>query len=166
MKPNSSLSTIEDYCISVESKTWPLFGASKVWLSKFQNSYWLKSIKVCEIHGKEKTGWTYLNDHMFKNNSPLEVRNFDYHTGGTLPNLTPSHAINYHRFSKYGAWKDSKAFYNLFDGGQNIVDFYANRKNQCEGWWPIELIFFQPKPSIFWKFFKNPSLLKNIVTII
>ena len=88
---------------------------------------------LIEIHGKEKTGWTYLNDHFFKNNSPLEVRNFDYHTGGTLPNLTPSHAINYHRFSKYGAWKDSKAFYNLFDGGQNIVDFYANRKNQCEG---------------------------------
>ena len=98
----------------------------------------LKSIKVCEIHGKEKTGWTYLNDHFFKNNSPLEVRNFDYHPGGTLPTLVPSHAINYHRFSKYGAWKDAKSFYNLFDGGQSIVDFFADRKNQCEGWWPLK----------------------------
>ena len=109
------------------SKVRPTFWVGKKYL-------WCAKGSVCEIHGKEKTGWTYLNDHFFKNNSPLEVRNFDYHPGGTLPTLVPSHAINYHRFSKYGAWKDAKSFYNLFDGGQSIVDFFADRKNQCEGW--------------------------------
>ena len=55
---------------------------------------------------------------------------FDYAPDGTLPNAY--HGIVYHRFTKYGAWKEAKTFVTIFDGGQSIIDFFSERKNQCE----------------------------------
>ena len=49
------------------SKVRPTFWVGKKYL-------WCAKGSVCEIHGKEKTSWTYLNDHLFKDNSPLEKR--------------------------------------------------------------------------------------------
>ena len=49
------------------SKVRPTFWVGKKYL-------WCAKGSVCEIHGKEKTSWTYLNDHLFKDNSPVEKR--------------------------------------------------------------------------------------------
>ena len=55
---------------------------------------------------------------------------FDYAPAGSLPNAY--HGIVYHRFTKYGAWKEAKTFVTIFDGGQSIIDFFSERKNKCE----------------------------------
>ena len=52
-------------------------------------------------------------------------KSFDYTPGGTLPNSY--HGIFYHRFTKYGAWKEAKTFVTIFDGGQSIIDFFSVR---------------------------------------
>ena len=49
------------------SKVRPTFWVGKKYL-------WCAKGSVCEIHGKEKTSWTYLTDHLFKDNSPVEKR--------------------------------------------------------------------------------------------
>ena len=49
------------------SKVRPTFWVGKKYL-------WCAKGSVCEIHGKEKTSWTYLTDHLFKDNSPAEKR--------------------------------------------------------------------------------------------
>ena len=52
-------------------------------------------------------------------------KSFDYTPGGSLPNAY--HGIVYHRFTKYGAWKEAKTFVTIFDGGQSIIDFFSVR---------------------------------------
>ena len=99
------------------------------WLGK--KYLWCGKGSVCEIHGKEKKSWTVLNDHLFKDNSPVESKSFDYVAADTGNFANAMHGIVYHRFSKYGAWKDAKHFYTLFDGGQPIIDFFGDEANQC-----------------------------------
>ena len=70
---------------------------------------WCSTGSVCEFHGQEKLSWTLLNDTMFKQNSPVDVRYFDYTPDGNRP-TQGGDGLMFHRFSRYGAWKDSILF--------------------------------------------------------
>ena len=70
---------------------------------------WCSTGSVCEFHGQEKLSWTLLNDTMFKQNSPVDVRFFDYTPDGSRP-TQGGDGLMFHRFSRYGAWKDSILF--------------------------------------------------------
>ena len=70
---------------------------------------WCSTGSVCEFHGQEKLSWTLLNDTLFKQNSPVDVRYFDYTPDGNRP-TQGGDGLMFHRFSRYGAWKDSILF--------------------------------------------------------
>ena len=38
---------------------------------------WVADSGVLEMHGQERTSWTHLNDHLFKNSIPSEVLQFN-----------------------------------------------------------------------------------------
>ena len=60
---------------------------------------WCSTGSVCEFHGQEKRSWTLLDDTMFKMNSPVDVRRFDYTPDGARPSQGAD-GLMLHRFSR------------------------------------------------------------------
>ena len=87
-----------------------------------QKYIWCSNGATCEFHGMDKKAWTYLADHLFVDNSP--VRPYAY-----------SHAFNglyVQRFTKYGAWKDSRKFLKVSGVNDSIEWLHAN-VGYCNG---------------------------------
>ena len=43
-----------------------------------QKFLWCSNGATCEFHGKEKKTWTFLDEHAFVDNTPVDVREFDF----------------------------------------------------------------------------------------
>ena len=68
-----------------------------------QKYLWCREESTCEFHGKEKKTWTFLNEHLFAQNSPITQNDFSYSANGFFV----------HRLDKQGGWKDAQEFRNL-----------------------------------------------------
>ena len=85
---------------------------------------------TCEFHGQERTAWTFLDEHLLRLNSVVEPQTFDFTetpTNEDAVNVWPG--IQVHRFSKFGAWKDSKNFNLRWKG--KFPEYFSEENFGC-----------------------------------
>ena len=92
-----------------------------------QKYIWCSNGSTCQFHGAEKRTWTFLDEHLMRDNSPMNRYSFDYAPGGAV--AWWGSGIWLHRFSRSGAWKDAVHFWTFSDQGQSLVDFFTT--NSC-----------------------------------
>jgi hypothetical protein len=97
---------------------------------------------VVELHGKEKVAWTFLQDHAFALNSPVEPV---VHDMPSKPQLT------LHRFTPYGDLKEIKAFQTMQHGDQVLIDYFdlIDETNDDIFFLFTEGMYHWPKGTIF-----------------
>ena len=95
---------------------------------------WVANNGVLEMHGKEKVSWTHLNEHIFRDNIPVEQLFWRQHRwGANIHSGNDNHIGNrlvFHVLSEEGDLKDTYQFRNgtHTDEIQSYVDSFDDNE--------------------------------------